>query len=82
MHILVYFLYPFLLLVSMQSEWQEMELVLKPHRETDTWVLSAVEDIQFLLDDHIVKTQSMRSSPFIKPIEAEVVSSVALGPNV
>ena len=50
-----------------------MELALKPHRESDTWVLTAVEDIQFLLDDHIVKTQSMRSSPFIKPIEAEVV---------
>lgn len=60
--------------LGVQSEWQEMELMLKPHRETDTWVLSAVEDIQFLLDDHIVKTQSMRSSPFIKPIEQEVVS--------
>ncbi|CAL4086129.1 unnamed protein product, partial [Meganyctiphanes norvegica] len=61
-------------LEKMKVEWQEMELVLRPHRDSDTWVLSAVEDIQFLLDDHIVKTQSMRSSPFIKPIEVEVVA--------
>ena len=59
-----------------QSMWQDLELVLKAHRETDTWVLMAVEDIQLLLDDHIVKTQSMRSSPFIKPIEYEVVGSL------
>ncbi|KAF2360954.1 Dynein heavy chain domain-2 [Trinorchestia longiramus] len=61
-------------LEKMKGMWQDMELALKPHRDSDTFVLVAVEDIQLLLDDHIVKTQSMRSSPFIKPIEYEVGS--------
>ncbi|XP_017769725.1 PREDICTED: dynein heavy chain 7, axonemal-like [Nicrophorus vespilloides] len=60
-------------LIKMMGEWAEMEFSVLIYKDTGTYIISAIDEIQVLLDDHIIKTQTMKSSPYIKPFEAEIL---------
>ncbi|KFO19799.1 Dynein heavy chain 7, axonemal [Fukomys damarensis] len=57
---------------TMIGTWDAISFHISLYRDTGVYILSAVDEIQAILDDQIIKTQTMRGSPFIKPFEKEI----------
>eukprot|EP00062_Callorhinchus_milii_P022724 gi/632980863/ref/XP_007907272.1/ PREDICTED: dynein heavy chain 3, axonemal-like [Callorhinchus milii] len=57
---------------KMERDWQRVNFTFVLYKDTGISVLTALDDIQVLLEDHIVKTNTMKGSPFIEPFEKEI----------
>ncbi|CAB3257079.1 unnamed protein product [Arctia plantaginis] len=57
---------------KMIAEWTDICFKTSPYKDTGIQILSGLDDIQSVLDDHIVKTIGMRGSAFVKPFESQV----------
>ncbi|XP_050489875.1 dynein axonemal heavy chain 7-like isoform X6 [Bombus huntii] len=60
-------------LVRMHLDWAEITFIVNPYRDTGTYVIASIDDIQLLLDDHLIKAQTMKNSLYIKPFEKETL---------
>ena len=56
----------------MAEDWLPIQFGTVPYRTSGVNILSSVDEIQSMLDDHLVKTQTMRGSPFIKPFAERI----------
>ncbi|KAJ8931053.1 hypothetical protein NQ314_016082, partial [Rhamnusium bicolor] len=59
-------------LIKMQGEWADILFKTSVFKDTGLNILTALDDIQVVLDDHILKALTMRGSIFVKPYETEV----------
>lgn len=57
---------------KMKEEWLNIEFECTPYRDSGVSILTSLDDIQVMLDDHILKAQTMHGSVYIKPFEAEM----------
>lgn len=57
---------------SMDEKWSSLNLTIVDYRETQTFVLKGVDEIQALLDEQMTTTQAMQFSAYKKPYEDRI----------
>ncbi len=60
-----------LTLRKMKEEWNSVNFSTQSVRDSGQQVLVGVDSIQSHMDDHRIKTQNMRGSPYFKAFEGE-----------
>ena len=57
----------------MRNDWGPAEFGCKVYKDTFILDGEAIDVIQTLLDDHIIKTQTMKGSPYAKHILSDIL---------
>lgn len=58
---------------KMYRDWIDLTFTVNPYKDTGTFVIAGVDEIQLLLDDHIIKAVTIKNSPYIKPFQARIM---------
>lgn len=58
-------------LEAMRKEWTTQRFKLLQYKTTGVKIIGGVEDVNTLIDDHLVKTQVILSSPYVGHIESQ-----------
>ncbi|CAH8652543.1 unnamed protein product [Schistosoma rodhaini] len=57
---------------KMMNDWESVKFDVIPYKDTGTCIIKIADEVNQLLDDHIVMTQSMNFSPYKKPFEERI----------
>ena len=59
---------------KMKEEWEGVEFGSKAYKDTGAYIVtgSSIDEVQMILDDQIMKTQTMSSSQFAKPFAKDM----------
>lgn len=60
-------------MIKMKEDWEPMEFTCKDWKGSSILEGEAIELLQALLDDHIIKTQTMKGSPYAKVFIDEIL---------
>jgi dynein heavy chain len=59
---------------SMENEWNGVNLVIEPYRNTGTSIMKGADELITMLDEQITMTQAMSFSSFKKPFEERIAA--------